>query len=125
MDHRHKMMNTCGSDFGCSLSVLSTVVSRPTSDRAIVDMGWKSVGIEYQIFGWEEMPLPKNFNGVSYSPGGDEHGILSLNHSTADLKIGQRIEFIPSHCDTTLNLYGKFYGVRRGNVEVTCSIVRK
>lgn len=107
------------------MSLLATVVSRPTSDRAVVDLGWKSVGLEYQILGWNGMPLAKNIYGITYSPGGDEHGILSLKGSSVDLKIGDRIEFIPAHCDTALNLYGKFYGTRQGNVEVICPTVRR
>jgi D-serine deaminase-like pyridoxal phosphate-dependent protein len=125
MDHRYKIIETSGRDFGCSLSLLSTVVSRPAKDRAIVDLGWKSVGLEYQIFGWQGMPLAKNREGVTYNPGGDEHGILSLKGSGTDLEIGDRIEFIPAHCDTALNLHGKFYGTRRDNVEVICSTVRR
>jgi D-serine deaminase-like pyridoxal phosphate-dependent protein len=125
MDHRYRMMDTSGKDFGCSLSVLATVISRPSKERAIVDLGWKSVGLEYQILGWQGMPVAKNDNGISYSPGGDEHGILTLSGESTNLKLGDKIEFIPSHCDTTLNLHGKFYGVRKENVEVVCPTVRR
>lgn len=125
MDHRYRMMETCGRDFPSSLSVLATVVSRPSSERAVVDMGWKSIGIEYQIFNWDGMPQTKNHDGVTYSPGGDEHGILSLKGSSLDLKIGDKIEFIPAHCNTTLNLYGRFYGIRKGSVEIVCPTARR
>jgi D-serine deaminase-like pyridoxal phosphate-dependent protein len=125
MDHRYRMMNTCGKDFGCSLSVLATVDSKPAKERAVIDLGWKSVGLEYQIFGWQGMPIAKNLDGVTYTPGGDEHGILTLSGENADLKLGDKIEFIPSHCDTTLNLHGKFYGVRKGEVELVCPTIRR
>ena len=125
MDHRYRMIDTCGKDFGCSMSVLATVISRPTNNRAVIDLGWKSVGLEYQILGWEGMPVAKNLEGVSYSPGGDEHGILTLSGLSENLRLGERVEFIPSHCDTTLNLHGSFYGVRRDDVEVICPTVRR
>jgi D-serine deaminase-like pyridoxal phosphate-dependent protein len=126
MDHRYRMIETCGRDFDCSLSLLATVLSRPSGDRAIVDLGWKSVGLEYQILGWQGMPqAKKDLDGITYSPGGDEHGILSLKGRSQDLRIGDKIEFIPAHCDTALNLYGSFYGTRRGEVEVVCPIARR
>jgi D-serine deaminase-like pyridoxal phosphate-dependent protein len=125
MDHRYRMIDTCGRDFGCSLSLLTTVVSRPSSDRAVIDLGWKSVGLEYQIIGWQGMPEAKGVEGITYSPGGDEHGLLKLKGTSQDLRIGNKIEFIPAHCDSALNLYSKFYGIRKGEVEAICQITRR
>ena len=122
MDHRYRLMQTCGSDFGCVLTVLATVVSKPSSSRAIVDMGWKACSIEYQIFGWQGMPKPKSLLGVEYSPGGDEHGILTVKDSGVNLNLGDKLEFIPSHCDTTVNLHDKFYGTRNDQVELVIDI---
>jgi len=122
MDGRYHLIETCGRDFGCALSVLATVVSKPTSTRAIVDMGWKACSVEYQIFGWDGMPHPKNLSGVDYWVGGDEHGVLTIKDSGVQLSLGDKIEFIPSHCDTTVNLHDKFYGVRKGEVEMVCDI---
>lgn len=127
MDHRYNLMQTCGTDFQNSLTILSTVVSTH-ADRVIVDMGWKAASVEYQIFGWDGMPHAMDLAGAKYSPGGDEHGILKFDGAKSGQerpKIGDRIKFIPSHCDTTLNLHSKFYGVRGDRVEVVCEIAKR
>ena len=124
MDHMYNGMKTCGTDFKNSLSVVSTVVST-SSDRVVVDMGWKAASVEYQIFGWDGMPHPLELEGATYFPGGDEHGILKFPSDSKRPKLGDRVKFIPSHCDTTLNLYSKFYGVRGDAVEIVCPIARR
>ena len=68
------------------------------------------------------MPQPKNLSGVEYWVGGDEHGVLTLKDAGVQVDLGDKIEFIPSHCDTTVNLHDKFYGVRNGHVEMVCGI---
>jgi D-serine deaminase-like pyridoxal phosphate-dependent protein len=123
MDHRYNMMETCGTDFKNSLNILSTVVSTP-EDRVIVDMGWKSASVEYQIFGWDGLAHPVGV-GAKYFPGGDEHGVLKFDEGAKRPKLGDRLRFIPSHCDTTLNLYNKFYGIRGDRVEVICPIAKR
>ncbi len=52
MDTRYGLIDTCGSDFGNALTILSTVVSTPSEKQAVVDLGWKGCGVEYSIFGW-------------------------------------------------------------------------
>jgi len=123
MDHRYNLMETCGTDFKNSLSILSRVVSTP-DDRVIVDMGWKSASVEYQIFGWDGMAHPIGIS-AKYFPGGDEHGVLKFEEGAKRPKLGDRLRFIPSHCDTTLNLYKKFYGIRGDRVEVVCPIAKR
>ena len=124
MDHLYNGVDTCGTDFLNSLTVLSTVVSTPNESQAVIDMGWKSTSVEYSIFGWNGMPKPVGVE-ATYSPGGDEHGILKLKDGSQKVRIGDRIQFVPSHCDTTLNLHSKFYGIRNGRVELVCPIARR
>jgi D-serine deaminase-like pyridoxal phosphate-dependent protein len=84
MDGRHKLIETCGRDFECALTILSTVVSRPAPNRAIVDLGWKGCSIEYQIYDWQGMPEPVDVTGVKYGLGGDEHaevGGFEVDHN--------------------------------------------
>jgi D-serine deaminase-like pyridoxal phosphate-dependent protein len=124
MDGRYSEMETSGSDFDQSMTVLSTVVSTPNDTRAVIDLGWKAVGIEYAALGWGGMPKPL-IHGVTYRTGGDEHGVLECERPSSRPKVGDRVKFIPSHCDTTLNLHGVFYGLRGDNVEVVCPIARR
>jgi D-serine deaminase-like pyridoxal phosphate-dependent protein len=99
------------SDFGNALTVLTTVISRPAKGRAITDGGNKALSTD------ESMPVPRGLTGVSYRPGGDEYGILMVKNPNRALAVGDKVEFIVGHCDTTVNLHDTFYGVRKGLVE--------
>jgi 3-hydroxy-D-aspartate aldolase len=99
------------TDFGNSLTVMTTVISHPSKGRAITDGGNKALSTD------EAIPVPKDLTGISYRPGGDEHGILILKKPNRELKVGDKVEFIVGHCDTTVNLYDVFFGIRKGVVE--------
>lgn len=107
--------NAIGPVYSNALTILSTVISRPTPTRAVVDAGLKSLSID------SGMPEPEGLSGITYRPGGDEHGILTWEHSSESaelpLKVGDRIEFIPSHIDTTINLHDNYYAYRNGKLE--------
>ena len=55
--------------------------------------------------------------------GADEHGVLTLGDGGSDLRVGDRIEFLPPHCDPTVNLYDRIYVVRGESVEAVWPIV--
>ena len=98
-------------DFDCALTVLTSVISRPSKDRAIIDAGMKTVTKE------SGLPEVKDIDGVELTSLSEEHGKLNLNDSGADLKPGDKLELIPSHGCTTINLHDKFYGIRAGRLE--------
>ena len=100
-----------GVDFESSLMVLSTVMSRPTPERAIIDAGLKSFSTDMG------RPSVKGLEGASLTRLSEEHGALRLEGEARRLKIGDRIELFPSHCCTTVNLFDKYHCVRRGNLE--------
>ena len=99
------------SEFGNSLSVLTTVISRAVSGRAIVDAGGKALSTD------ESVPEPIGLTGATYSVAGDEYGALRLQNPSRDLKVGDQLQIMPGHCDTTVNLHNVFFGVRKGVVE--------
>jgi D-serine deaminase-like pyridoxal phosphate-dependent protein len=97
--------------FEFALKLLTTVVSRPARDRAIIDAGRKSVHGELHrplVVGREDMEI------VQLSA---EHGWLRLDPTAVDLRIGDRLELIPGYGDFTCVLHDEFYAVRNGRVE--------
>lgn len=100
------------NDFDNALTVLTTVVSKPSSRFAIVDGGFKAFATD-RTFG----PAPKNIEGISYRWAGDEHGRVDLASPSAPVEVGARIEFIVPHCDPTVNLYDRIYCLRGDAVE--------
>lgn len=107
--------NALGPAYANALTILSTVISHPTATRAVIDAGLKSLSID------SGMPEPKGLTGIHYRPGGDEHGILtwepSATAANVQLAIGDRIEMIPSHIDTTINLHDQYFAYRDGRIE--------
>ena len=94
--------------FEQSLSLLTSVISRPAPDRAILDMGLKCVSSD------GGPPLPVDLPGATFTFGGEEHGMLSWNGAPCPLALGDQVRFWPTHCDTTVNLHDQFI-VHRGD----------
>jgi D-serine deaminase-like pyridoxal phosphate-dependent protein len=102
---------TLAPGYGCAVTVLTTVISRPRAGEAVVDAGLKSLSTD------SGMAEPKGCPGVSYRAAGDEHGILSWDPSSrSGPQIGDRIELIPSHIDTTVNLHDVYHVLRAGHL---------
>jgi 3-hydroxy-D-aspartate aldolase len=70
------------------------------------------------------MPLLKNnIEGVELVKLSEEHGIVKIIKDTRKLfNIRQKIELIPSHGCTTINLHDLYYGIRSGVVECVLPI---
>jgi D-serine deaminase-like pyridoxal phosphate-dependent protein len=108
MDGRYKTIE--GVDFDCALTLLTTVISRPRPDRVIVDAGMKTLTHEFglpRFKGREDLELL----GLS-----EEHGTVKLKDPAVALQPGDKLEIIPSHGDTTLNIHDFYYGLHHGRV---------
>jgi D-serine deaminase-like pyridoxal phosphate-dependent protein len=100
------------TDFELALTVVTTVVSVPSRDRAMVDAGLKAFSTD-KPFPPEAVERP----GIEYGFAGDEHGRLTVTDPDRPLRLGERIEFVPPHCDPTFNLYDRVHVVRGDKVE--------
>lgn len=108
------------TDFEMALTVVATVVSVPTTDRAMVDAGLKAFSTD-KPFPPEAVERP----GVEYGFAGDEHGRLAITDPSRPPRLGERIEFVPPHCDPTFNLYDRVYAVRGREVEAVWPIAAR
>ena len=106
-------------DFKNALTVITTVISTPPG-FAIVDGGYKAFSTDRPF-----TPKPVDLPGVEYGWAGDEHGRLHLGNGARPLKVGDRIEFIPPHCDPTVNLYDQIYALRGDRVEAVWPIAAR
>jgi D-serine deaminase-like pyridoxal phosphate-dependent protein len=89
-----------------ALSLLSTVISRRGA-RAIIDAGMKSLTNEFGP------PMIKG-TGMKVAHLSEEHASVAAGESS--LEPGSKIEIIPSHNDTTINLHSEYYVVRGDEV---------
>jgi D-serine deaminase-like pyridoxal phosphate-dependent protein len=99
-------------DLKFALTLLTTIVSRPAPDRAIVDAGRKSLNMELA------MPLVAGRDDIRVKGLSAEHGTLELGPTARDLRIGDRLELIPGYADLTVALHDELYGFRDDRLEV-------
>jgi D-serine deaminase-like pyridoxal phosphate-dependent protein len=107
------------NDFQNSLFVLTTVVSKPKDEMAIVDGGLKAFSTD--------RAFPPQWRGgaeLPYAFAGDEHGRLSLKGGK-QVSVGDRLEFIIPHCDPSVNLYDRLFAVRGEQVEAVWRIAAR
>jgi len=97
--------------FQQSLFVLTTVMSAPRADLAVVDAGLKALATD------SGMPLVWQRPAVSYVGASDEHGKLILGPEAAPLRLDERLMLTPGHCDPTVDRYDWYVGIRGGRVE--------
>ena len=119
MDSRYAAIEWTGGQatpFENALTVLGTVISRPAADRCIVDVGYKSASSD------GGPPLPLGLDGAVFSFAGDEHGQLQFASGAGSPAIGDKVWLVPSHCDTTVNLYDQYVVTRGGQVDAVWEI---
>jgi len=109
-----------GLPFQPALSVLTTVVSASHDAFVTVDGGFKAFSTD-RGYG----PETPHFPGSTYRWGGDEFGYLDIETSASRPRLGDKIEFIPPHCDPTVNLFDRIYACRRGAVEHVWPIMER
>jgi D-serine deaminase-like pyridoxal phosphate-dependent protein len=71
----------------CGMTVLTTVISRPTADRAIVDAGSKTIS-----YSGSPNPVPKNRNDISFEGKSSEHGSIDVSEAETNVEVGDRLE---------------------------------
>ena len=101
-----------GVDFRQVITVLGTVVSANHDSFVTTDAGIKSFSTDRAF-----PPEAANLPGLTYRFGGDEFGYLNVDDPQKLPRLGQKIEFIPPHCDPTVNLYNCMYACRGDRVE--------
>jgi D-serine deaminase-like pyridoxal phosphate-dependent protein len=99
MDGKYKQV---GADFENALTLLVTVISRPSAELAVIDAGLKAMTSE---FGLPAVLV----DGAALIGLSEEHGRLTVSGDARELRAGDKIEILPSHGCTTVNLHDNFY----------------
>jgi D-serine deaminase-like pyridoxal phosphate-dependent protein len=90
--------STATPTFAQSLTILTTIISRPMPDRAVCDAGLKAMSLD------SGPPSLALHPGVDFAGSSDEHSKLELRPDS-DLRIGDRLHLIPGHCDPTVAMH--------------------
>jgi D-serine deaminase-like pyridoxal phosphate-dependent protein len=115
------------SEDAVALTVLTTVLSTPASDRAIIDAGFKTLSRETLLaLRWKPdcfrngMPrygLVKGRPDLWLGRLSAEVGVILLTDPKASVSIGDRLEIMPNNATVVISMHDEIYGVRKGAVE--------
>lgn len=119
--------NAVGTLNKCAATVLATVISKPTSERTILDVGAKGLTMQRRtvgicatpglgtIYEYPEVHIDKVF---------DEHAIVNSQGFHNKVEIGDKVRIIPVHICPVCNLYEKAYLISGDKVvkemEIAC-----
>jgi D-serine deaminase-like pyridoxal phosphate-dependent protein len=101
----------------CALAILATVVSRPTSERAVIDAGSKTLSSDLLPAGQGEgYGLFTDYPNAIVTRLNEEHGVVEFGRSAHKPEVGERVRIIPNHACVVTNLHDQVYLHRDGVV---------
>ena len=101
----------------CAFHVLSTVVSRPTPERGVLDAGSKALSSD--LLGLEGYGLILEYPSARIYSLSEEHGHVDFSECSERPVVGERVTILANHCCPVTNLFNEIIGVREGRHEVT------
>jgi D-serine deaminase-like pyridoxal phosphate-dependent protein len=107
----------------CAFKVLTTVVSRPTADRGILDGGSKTFSSD--LLGLENHGLILEYPAARFYGMSEEHGHVDFGPCERRPAIGERVTVIPNHCCPVVNLFNQLVGARGEQVEVVWPVAAR
>jgi D-serine deaminase-like pyridoxal phosphate-dependent protein len=91
-------------DWGLSLTVMTTVISKRHPRQCTIDAGNKAL-----LRPTDEV---KGMPWITVENQGAEYGILKWRDGDRDLQVGERVELYPTNLDMSTNVYDKYYIAR-------------
>ena len=104
---RQQVAFGAGTLADCALTVLATVVSRPTADRAVLDTGSKSLAADPCTAGGHGHIV--EYPDAAVAALNEEHGIVDLSGSGTKPAVGERVHVIPNHVCVVSNLFDRVF----------------
>lgn len=111
--------NAIGTYDRCAATVLTTIISRPTVERVITDVGAKGITAQRRNKGictTNGLGYIKGYNDVYIHDVFDEHAIIYNEKFRNEVHVGDKVEIIPNHICPVCNLYDKAYLISDGEV---------
>jgi D-serine deaminase-like pyridoxal phosphate-dependent protein len=106
----------------CALSVFCTVMSKPSSNRIVIDGGLKTFGFDEAKYPHLREQLLYRGEFVSLT---EEHGVIRLLRNASKIKIGEILECVPYAAGPCVNLHDQLYLSRNGRVEKAVPIMAR
>ena len=99
----------------CAARVVATVVSRPASDRAIIDAGSKALALDPSA-SHPGHGFIVGRPGATIARLSEEHGVVTLPPMEHGFDVGGRVEIIPNHICPAVNLTDELVVIHNGHV---------
>ncbi len=100
----------------CALDVLTTVISRPTETRAVLDAGSKAFSSD--LGGLTGHGYIREYPDAVIHMLSEEHAVVDLSACAgAKPAIGERVRVVPNHACVVSNLFNTVHGLRGDRVE--------
>ena len=106
-------------DLPQALTVLTTVTSRPTPTRVILDAGKKSMSMDAAL------PRPLGIPPVKSLRLSAEHAQIELEAPSDTPRIGDRVPLVVGYSDTTVHLHEEIVATRKGAVEAVWRVAAR
>jgi len=98
----------------CAMTVLATVVSRPTSDRAIIDAGSKALTSD--LLGLNGYGMVQEYPEAVIYQLNEEHGLVDVSKCPTPPQVGDRVHILPNHTCVVSNLFDRMFVVSNGKL---------
>jgi D-serine deaminase-like pyridoxal phosphate-dependent protein len=108
-----------GVDHPYALTVLTTVTSRPSTERIVCDAGKKTMSSDGAV------PVPIGIGPVRSAMLSAEHTTIELEAPCLDPRVGAHLEFVIGQADTSVHLNDEMFGVRDRRVEVVWPVLAR
>ena len=111
--------NAYGSQDRNAATILTTVISLPTPERVITDVGAKGITMQARSRGFtvtKGLGLIKGWPDVNIYAVYDEHAIIYNKEFHDSIKVGDKIEIIPNHICPVVNLHETAYIIENDQV---------
>jgi len=99
----------------CAMHILTTVVSRPTDDRAVLDAGSKALTSD--LLGFTDFGYVVDYPEAVITGLSEEHAVVDLSACSKKPEIGEKIRIIPNHTCVVSNLMNHIYVHRNGQFD--------
>ncbi len=120
---RFQVQEGVGSFDDCALTVLATVVSRPTDTRAVLDTGSKSLTSD--TLGLQGFGRIVEYPDAAIVSLSEEHGVVDLGRPNERPKVGEMVRIIPNHVCPVSNLFDEVTLVRADDVIETVPVAAR
>jgi D-serine deaminase-like pyridoxal phosphate-dependent protein len=107
----------------CAMRIRSTVVSRPTDTRAILDCGTKVLTSDQ--YGMPGFGHVLEYPEAAITALSEEHGTVDLSRCPERPRVGEVVHVVPNHCCVVTNMVDEVVGVRGDRVELVWPVAAR